>query len=191
MDACKGAISGNRTIPYMRGSGPLPPFGGGRGPELADGQKGRRRLCRPVSDRLTLASLGALTGRQRPREHGKFKPGGKPPGPCTGYAEQISNPTSAICDHQGCAAFPFVDFSLTFKRSFKKQKNPQAKPAAGVKLSLTAKGLAGYPAPFLLIFPGAWYKMIVGNAYKRQGIAGCRPLHPCDECPYHSAQQSK
>ena len=133
-----------------------------------------------------LASAGL-----RPREHGKFKPGGKPPGPCTGYAEQISNPTSAICDHQGCAAFPFVDFSLTFKRSFKKQKNPQAKPAAGVKLSLTAKGLAGYPAPFLLIFPGAWYKMIVGNAYKRQGIAGCRPLHPCDECPYHSAQQSK
>ncbi len=170
MDACKGAISGNRTIPYMRGSGPLPPFGGGRGPELAEGHKGRRRLCRPVSDRLTLASLGALTGRQgpgtlasaglRPRGHGKFEPGGKPPGPCTGYVEQISDPTSAIPRPPGqrslslCRLLPYPPQTT---RSLK-TKNPQALPAAGVKLSLTAKGLAGYPAPFLLIFPGAWYK---------------------------------
>ena len=169
MDACKGAISGNRTIPYMRGSGPLPPFGGGRGPELAEGHKGRRRLCRPVSDRLTLASLGALTGRQgpgtlasaglRPRGLGKFEPGGKPPGPCTGYVEQISDPTSAIPRPPGqrslslCRLLPYPPQTRSLKT-----KNPQAKPAAGVKLSLTAKGLAGYPAPFLLIFPGAWYK---------------------------------
>ena len=135
----------------------------------------------------TLASAGL-----RPRGHGKFEPGGKPPGPCTGYVEQISDPISAIPRPPGqrslslCRLLPYPPQTRSLKT-----KNPQAKPAAGVKLSLTAKGLAGYPAPFLLIFPGTWYKkMIVGNAYKRQGIAGCRPLHPCDECPYHSTQQS-
>ena len=129
MDACKGAISRNRTIPYMRGSGPLPPFGGGRGPELAEGHKGRRRLCRPVSDRLTLALLGALTGRQspgtacgpgtlasaglRPRGHGNLNRAASRPAPAQGMSNRFQIRPAQSPDHQGSAAFPFADFSLT------------------------------------------------------------------------------
>ena len=118
MDACKGAISGNRTIPYMRGSGPLPPFGGGRGPELAEGHKGRRRLCRPVSDRLTLASLGALTGLWRPPAFGRGDTGNlnraaSRPAPAQGISNRFQIRPAQSPDHQGSAAFPFADFSLT------------------------------------------------------------------------------
>ena len=46
-----------------------------------------------------------------------------------------------------------------------------------------------YGNPYL-IFPAVCAKIVVGNAYKRQGIAGGNPLYPYDECPYHSTQQS-
>ena len=170
MDACKGAISGNRTIPYMRGSGPLPPFGGGRGAELAEGHKGRRRLCRPVSDRLTLASLGTLTGRQspgtacgtgtlasaglRPRGHGKFEPGGKPPGPCTGYIEQISDPTSAIPRPPGqrslslCRLLPYPPQTRSLKT-----KKSAGKACGRSEVVPDSQRFGWLPCPVPLDFP--------------------------------------
>lgn len=138
------------------------------GPELAEGHKGRCRLCRPVPDRLTLASLGALTGRQRPgtacgpgplasaglrpREHGKFEPSGKPPGPCTGYAEHFKSDQRHLRP-PGLRSFPLCRLLPYIQTLFLKAKKSAGKACGRSEVVPDSQRFGWIPCPVSLDFP--------------------------------------
>lgn len=139
------------------------------GRNLLKGIRGRPLLCRPVSDRLTLASLGALTGRQRPgtacgpgplasaglrpMEHGKFEPGGKPPGPLHRVCRTDFKSDQRHLRPPGLRSFPLCRLLPYIQTLFLKAKKSAGKACGRSEVVPDSQRFGWIPCPVSLDFP--------------------------------------